>query len=74
MASYFLRKTLHYMAVPERHGVRIITKDRRAYPRSGVVSQGIWNQLEQMSDSAFDDSVVFELGIGTWERRKRRKK
>lgn len=65
-----LRETANYVATIAPKGrVRITAKDRKATPRSRVISASLWRQLEPMSDSEFDGSIVLELGIGTFARR-----
>lgn len=64
-----IRETANYSATHSAQGVRITTKEKRAYPKSQVVSLRTWKQLAGMSDQSFDGSVVLELGIGAFSRR-----
>ena len=64
-----LRQIPNYLATPAMRGVRITAKDKRACPKSRVIRQSTWAQLETMSDSEFDGSIVLELGIGCFQRR-----
>lgn len=61
-----LRETPNFVATAAKRGVRIAAKEKGATPKSLVVSRRLWLQLERMSDSEFDGSVVLEIGVGAF--------
>ncbi len=66
-----LRETTNYIAEQSARGVRLTAKDKRAYPKTRVIARNTWEQLKRMSNTEFDGSIVFELGVGCFQKGER---
>jgi hypothetical protein len=64
-----LRETKNFVAEPARGGKVRIRVKVTAYPKSRIVLADTWEELKRSSDSTFDMSCVWDLGIGVFVRR-----
>jgi hypothetical protein len=65
-----LRRTDNFLAVKEGGSVRIMALGGGVAPKSKLVSDKVWRQLADLSDREFDNSVVLEVGVGTYMARR----
>lgn len=65
-----LRKTEHFTAVAaKRPGyVTIRANSRNVTPSSRTVKPKTWAELSSYSDSTFETSVAWELGVGAFSK------
>jgi len=64
-----LRETEWYVMVKRPSGkIVLCAKDEDSFPRSKGISPTLARQLNNMSDPEFDQSIVFEIGVGTWSK------
>jgi hypothetical protein len=66
MARNILRETKWLIAEEAKNGVKISTKDPKARPRSRTVSMATWEQMNALGDDSFEQTAVWDLGIGVF--------